>query len=142
MDTILKTLTGFADIFTIIASGIAIYIFIAKRKVISSALRVLINFSSQITLVEMKTKLERLNDFNANDATQIEDVINILNDILGQIRGSKFLSKQFDEVIPKIVSIAEDRRRLNEPKKRALVSELRERLRNIDVAKYADLIGE
>ena len=142
MDLILKILTATANVFTIIACGIAVYIFIAKREVISSALRVLLNFSSQITLTELNTRLERLNDLSANDPSQIDDVVNILNEILGQIRGSKLLSKHFDEVIPKVAAMAEDKRRLSEPKKRALVSELRERVRNIDVEKYADLIGE
>ena len=137
-----KIFAGVADFLAIIASIIAIYIFVAKRHIISSVLRVLVNFSSQITLVEIKANLERLNDYDANDAEQIENVINILSDILGQIRGNKLLSKHLDEVIPKIIAIAEDRRRLTEPRKRSLVSELRERLRNIDVAKYADMIGE
>lgn len=142
MEIILKILTALADAFAIIASGIAIYLFIAKREVISSALRVLLNFSSQMTLAELKAKLERLNDLSANDPGQSDEVINILNEILGQIRGSKHLSKQFHEVIPKVAAIAEGKRRISEPKKRALVSELRERLRNVDVNNYADLIGE
>ncbi len=142
MEIILKILTALANVFAIIASGIAIYLFVAKREVIYSALRVLVNFSSQMTLAELKAKLERLNDLSANDQEQSDEVINILNEILGQIRGSKHLSKKFSDVIPKVAAIAEGKRRLSEPKKRALVSELRERLRNIDVDNYADLIGE
>lgn len=142
MEVAIKILTATANVFTILAAGIAIYVFIAKREVLSSALRVLLNFSFQITLVELKSKLERLNDLSADDPNEINDVINILNEIVGQIRGSKILSKQLKEVISKVTEIAENRRRLSEPKKRALISELRERLRNIDVENYADLIGE
>ena len=142
MYIILKILTALANVFAIIASGIAIYLFVAKREVISSALRVLLNYSSQITLAELKAKLERLNDLSANDPDQINDVVNILNEIIGQIRGNKILSKQFEEVISKVSDMVGDKRRLSEPKKRALVSELRERLRNVDVDNYADLIGE
>jgi hypothetical protein len=142
LEVAIKILTATANVFTILAAGIAIYVFIAKREVLSSALRVLLNFSFQITLVELKSKLERLNDLSADDPNEINDVINILNEIVGQIRGSKILSKQLKEVISKVTEIAENRRRLSEPKKRALISELRERLRNIDVENYADLIGE
>lgn len=142
MDIILKILTALANVFAIIASGIAIYLFVAKREVISSALHVLLNYSSQITLAELKAKLERLNDLSVNDPNQINDVVNIFNEIIGQIRGNKILSKQFKEVISKVSDMVGDKRRLSEPKKRALVSELRERLRNIDVDNYADLIGE
>jgi hypothetical protein len=142
LEIALKLLTAIADIFTIIAAGIAIYLFIYKREAIYSAFRVLINFSFQITLVELKAKLERLNDLSAEDSDEISDIINILNDIAGQIRGSKVLSKQFNELLAKIESISEDKRKLTEPRKRALVSELRERLRNIDVENYSDMIGE
>jgi len=141
-EIILKVLTAISNVFTILAAGIAIYIFYAKREVISSAFRVLINFSSQITLVELKAKLERLNDLSAEDSDEMSDIINILNDIAGQIRGSKVFSKQFNDLLSKIESISEDKRRFTEPKKRALVSELRERLRNIDVENYSDMIGE
>ena len=142
MEVIFKILTAIADVFAIVAAGIAIYIFFAKRDIISSALRVLLNFSSQITLDELKAKLERLNDLSADDPDEIKDIVNILNEVVGQIHGSKNLSTQCNEVMIKIENMADDKSQLTEPRKRALISELRERLRNIDVDNYADFIGD
>jgi hypothetical protein len=141
-ETTLEIISAISDILTIAASGIAIYIFIFKRHAISSAFRVLLNYSAQLTFMELQTKLERLNDLDANEPSDVDEVVNILNDILGQIRGSKLLSKHYAEIIQKISFIAEDKRRLSEPRKRALVSELRERLRNVGVENYADFAGE
>lgn len=142
LEIVLKILAAVANVFAIVASGIAIYIFIAKRDIITSAFRVLLNYSSQITLSEFRAKLERLNDYTADDKDQKAEVINILNEILGQIKGSKLLSKQFKDNIPEIQSYAWGKRKITEPKKRSLVSELRERLRHINVENYAELMGE
>ena len=141
-ETTLEIISAIAGIFTIAASAIAIYIFIAKRQAISSAFRVLLNYSTQLSFIDLQTKLEKLNELSADDPTQVGEVFNILSDILGQIRGSKLLSKHYAEMIPRISTIAGNRRRLSEPIKRALVSELRERLRNIGVENYTDFSGE
>ena len=138
----MEILTAVSNIFTIVAAGIAIYLFIFKREVISSALHVLLNYSSQITLSEFRTKLDKLNDLSANDSDQQIEVINILNEILGQIKGSKLLSTQFKKNISNIKAFADGKRKITEPKKRSLVSELRERLRHINIENYADLIGD
>lgn len=140
LDNILKALTAVANVFTIVASGLAIYLIIAKRELISSAFRVLLNYSSQLTLSEFGAKLDRLNDYTANDSEQKEEVVNILNEILGQIKGNKLLSKQFKSKLSEIKAFAECRREITEPKKRSLVSELRERLRHINVENYAELM--
>jgi hypothetical protein len=143
MNALLTTLSAFADGFTIVASGLAIYIFFTKRQEIASAFRVLLNFSSQLALGELRLKLDQLNDLSANDPTDKDKVVNIFNDILGQIRGNKVLCIHCADVMPKLVSAAENRRyELTEPRKRALVSELREVLRHVDVESYRDLIGE
>ena len=141
-DEFLKVMALLANVATIGASSIAIYLFLTKRKAIASAFRVLLNFSSQLTLSELRSKFDRLNELTAADPEQIDDVINILNEIVGQIRGNQALAEQFDDLIPKLSSLAEDRRRLNEPRKRALISELRERLRHVNVENYGDLIGD
>lgn len=99
------------------------------------------NYSMQISLVELKAKLERLNGLNANDQQQAEEVINILSDIAGQVRGSRVLSKMCSEIIVKVEAVTKDRKRITEPKKRALVSELRERLRYMDIENFADIVG-
>lgn len=54
-------LAAAANIFTILASSLAIGIWYRNRDKISSALKLLLNFSFQLTLGELKEKLERLN---------------------------------------------------------------------------------
>lgn len=127
---------------TIVASSIAIYLFVCKRDKIASVFKVLINFSSQVSLNEIRLNLERLNILTANDSDQNEEVVNIFGEILGQIRGNQTLTKQFSTVIPKLEKIAGNRISLKEPDKRSLVSEIRERLRHIDLEYYGDIIGD
>jgi hypothetical protein len=126
-----------ADLSTIGASAIAIYLFLFKRDEISSAFRTLLGFAAQLTLTELYQKLERLNDLTAADPEQLREIVNLLNDILGQIRGNSLLSDQCRDLASKIEKLANIR--LTEPKKRALVSEIRERLRSIEVGRYRDL---
>jgi hypothetical protein len=61
-----------SNVFTILASGIAIYIFFSKRKSISSIFDLLVNYTFQLTLSELKEKIERLNEYNAKDPEQSE----------------------------------------------------------------------
>jgi hypothetical protein len=130
-----------ANVFTITASAIAIYIFIFKRETISTVFKVLLNYSFQLTLSELKAKLERLNDLSVNDSKQVDEVINILNEIVGQIRGNKRLRVQCAEILSKLEPLAENPKKLTEPRKRSLISELRESLRHIDFENYDQLMG-
>ena len=120
-----------ANIFTVVASGIAIYIFIAKRKELAHALQLLLNFSLQTTLSEVKEKLERLNEYNAAEPSEQDEIRNILHEIAGQMRGNRHL-KNISPELPKRIELLA--RQLTEPKKRAMVSELREVLRNAQVS--------
>ena len=81
-----------ANVFTVVASGIAVYIFLINKEKLSTAINLLLNYSKQLTLSELKFKIERLNDFTTNDADQKKEVINILSEIEGQIIGNKKLS--------------------------------------------------
>lgn len=128
--------------FTIVASGIAIYIFITKRESIYSAFNLLINYSYQLSLSELKEKLEKLNDYKADDPEQYKQIINILHEIIGQIRGNDKLKDHFSEMLQKLETLLSSKRKLSEPTKRAIVSELRERIRNVNVKNFDDLVGE
>ena len=137
-----RALTAITNVLTICASVIAIYIFVVKRKVISSVFRVLINYSLHMTFAEFVSKLERLNYMNANESENKEEVINIFNEILGQIKGNKKLKNHFKNIIPKVKSIAEGRRNITEQNKRAIVSQLREMLKHLDIDTYSKIAGE
>lgn len=119
--------------FTITASGIAIYLFLFQRKNISNAFKLLINYSRQLTLTELSSKLERLNDLNANDVEGKANVINILSEIKGQIRGNNKLQLQFTEILNQIEPFCTGSSPINEPLKRSIVSEMRELIRTYDV---------
>ncbi len=130
-----------SNIFTIAASGVAIYIFAFNKDKILKALDILLNYSNQLTLSELKYKIERLNDYNANDPIQKTEVINILNEIEGQIQGSKILKPKLIEQLEKIVNFTNNIKLITEPKKRSLVSELRESLRHLDISNYNNILN-
>jgi hypothetical protein len=135
-------LSFISNIFTIFASGIAIYLFFFKRKAFSTVFNLLVNYTYQLSLSEVKEKLERLNEYHANDPEQCEKIINILNEIMGQIRGNNVLKIHFKELLLDIENLLSGKRRLTEPKKRALVSEIRERVRHLNIKNIDDFVGE
>ena len=100
------------------------------------------NYTYQLSLSEIKEKLEKLNDYSAKDPEQNETIVNILHDIVGQIIGNDKLKKHFSEILETLEDLLSNRRRLTEPRKRAVVSELRERLRNLNIKNIDDLVGE
>lgn len=130
-----------ANLMTIAASGIAIYIFLTNRDKIGSAINFLLNYSNQLTLTDLRFKIERLNEFNANDNTQKNEVINILHELEGQINGNQMLNEKLHTQLAKINNYTSSPKNLNEPRKRSLVSELRESIRNIDVSNYNKLVN-
>ncbi|WP_100218047.1 hypothetical protein [Pseudomonas psychrophila] len=141
MSVVIDVVSFLSGILTIIASSIAIYLFLVKRKEIFSVFSLLVNYTFQLSLSEIKEKLERLNDYNAKDPENIEIIENIFHDIIGQIRGNDKLSGHFAELIVRMEELTTNRKKLTEPKKRAVVSELRERLRNLNVGNIDDLVG-
>ena len=119
-----------ADLATIIASGIAIYIFCTKRKHIGAAIKLLLSYSFQLTMSELRSKLDRLNEINANEESQRDEIKAIMSDIAGQLRGNRALQQKCRNLIEKLENYSEeDNEKLTEPRKRSVVSELREKLR-------------
>ena len=130
-----------ANILTIFVSGIAIYVFIYNKDRITSAINLILNYSNQLTLTDIKFKIERLNDYNANDNLQKVEVINILHELQGQILGNKNLKEQLIDQLRKIESYTTAPRLFTEPRKRSLVSELKESIRTLDAANFNDIIN-
>lgn len=131
----LEILSGAANLFTIITSVIAIYVYLANRKKIAATLQMLLNYSFQSTLGELKEKLERLNEYNANEPTHEAEIRGILHEIAGQIRGNNRLLLAVPKLSEKIERLANNKK-LTETAKRSLVSELRETLKNIQVNSF------
>jgi hypothetical protein len=142
LDEFITWVALISNLFTIVASSIAIYLFIVKRKSIATIFNLLVNYTYQLSLSEIKEKLEKLNDYNANNLEENEKIINILNEISGQIKGNVKLSSHFSDNIIEIDTYALGKKKLTEPKKRAIVSELRERLRHLNVRNIDSLVGE
>ncbi|WP_018341547.1 hypothetical protein [Cytophaga aurantiaca] len=128
-----------ANIFTIAVSITALYVFFFNKEKISSAINFILSYSNQLSLTELKFKIERLNDYNTGDVSQKAEVINILHDIEGQILGNKKLKKELHEQLGKLANYTSNPKILTEPKKRSLVSELKESVRNIDVSSYNEI---
>jgi len=83
-------------------------------------------------------KLERLNELNADDELEVNEVINIFNEIVGQIRGNPMIKHKCEPLLSKLIRSAEKPSYLTEARKRSLVSELREIIRHIDVQHIID----
>jgi hypothetical protein len=144
METFFKVLgdilADVANAFTIAASGIVIYLFIKNRKKISAAVDLLLNYSFQTTLNELKDKVERLSEYKATEAKDVPEIKNILHEMAGQIKGNSRLSTPFADLLDKIERMGRAKA-IAEPHKRSLVSEIRERLKNISVDNIESIAG-
>ncbi|NOE99419.1 hypothetical protein GWZ80_07775, partial [Vibrio cholerae] len=76
------------------------------------------------------------------DEAENEKIVNILNEIVGQIKGNEKLKEHFSSTLSDIDMYALGKKQLSEPKKRALVSELRERLRHLNIKNIDHLVGD
>jgi hypothetical protein len=140
MNIIDSVVNFIANFFTIIVSVIALYVYYFHRDKISTAIKLILNFSNQMTLNELKIKLDKLSDFTVDDSKQKSDIIYILNELEGQILGNKILKIQLGEPLEKIKNFTDNPKVLTEPKKRSLVHELKESIRTIDISNYNELI--
>ncbi|WMB73644.1 hypothetical protein RA178_03195 [Shewanella oncorhynchi] len=124
------------------ASSIAIYLYFTKKESIGSIFTMLKNYAYQQTLSELKEKLEKLSDYNAKDSIHHEQIINIVNDIVGQMNGNDHLKVHFKVIITRFERMISERDRLTEPLKRSLVAEFRERLRHLNVENFDEIVGK
>jgi hypothetical protein len=129
-----------ANVLTSVASGIAVYLFITKREYISSIFKVLMSYSTQLTLSELREKLDDLNDLHC--PADVDEVVNVLHDISGQLRGNPRLEPHFRVLVDRIERATAGKGRLSEPQKRSVVSEIRERVRHVGVVIIDDMSGD
>lgn len=141
MDEVIKYVSFAANILTVLASGIAIYIFMTKKKEISSVFSLLLDYTYQLSLSELKEKLERVSEYSAKDPDQCEMIVNIFHEIIGQIKGNEKLKTHFSQVLQDMEKFVSSKRYSVEPRKRSIVSELRERLRNLNAQNIDGLVG-
>lgn len=142
METIENIVAFAADLMTIVASGIAIYLFFWKGNYITSVFNVLLSYSTQITLTELNGKLDSLNELRATEPSHKEEILNVLNDIAGQLKGNPTLKDKFSNLIDEIGKFTTSKGKISEQKKRALVSELREQVRHVGILNIQPPKGE
>lgn len=131
-----------ANALTIVASGIAIYLFFWKGKIISSVFNVLVNYTTQLTLSELKEKLDVLNKLKATQDEDRDEIINVMHEITGQLKGNPKLMPHFLTLISNIEKVTTTKGKLTEPWKRAIVSEIREKIRHIGVITIDEISGD
>lgn len=132
-----------ADVLTIIASAIAIYLFLTKRKEVGAVFAALAATANQGSMADLRAKLDRLNDLNATDPDQRAEVTNICHEVCGHIDGNPAFAKSFGEICVKLKeSVSNKRKPITEPQKRALVSELRESMRHFNTVAIVESIKE
>ena len=138
-----EIVNGIADLLTIAASAIAIYLFIAKRKEVGAVFAALAATANQGSMADLRAKLDRLNDLNATDPDQRVEVINICHEVCGHIDGNPAFAKSFAEISVKMKeSVSNKRKPITEPQKRALVSELRESMRHFNTVAVVESVKE
>lgn len=94
----------------------------------------------QTATIALKEKIERLNEYNANEPDDIQEIKNILHQISDQMRGNQRLSDAIPDLVLKIDRLANGRK-LSETSKRSIVSEVREKLKNIQVVNIESIAG-
>ena len=140
-EIISKAIALIANILTAIASGIAIFIFLAKRNEIAAIYRLLKGYAILVSLNELNRKLEDLNDLDAADPSDQSEAVNIFNDIMGQLAGNSVISNRCTQVSSRIERAVRTPSRLTEPLKRRLISELRETLRHLEIEMHSNNEG-
>lgn len=140
-DTIYQVVTFIDSVISIILASIGVYIYSTKRKSIRGFFNLLTNYSLQNTIHELFEKLNKLNDFSADDKNRVvkNDIQCLLQEIKGQIEGNKFLKDQFVSDFEELHEYFDNSKKLTEPDKRRIVSRIREKLRTLNLETYSDL---
>ncbi len=128
-----------ADVFTIGASGIAIYLFMFQGKRIATIFRVLTSYAWQGTLSDLKNYIDRLGDLNVGNPEDVDEAISLLSEIGGQIRGNRRLRSLWRDLLPQLNRHIDEAGFLTEPRRRSLVALLRERFRSLSIEQQENL---
>jgi len=89
----------------------------------------------------MKFKIEKLNAYNSEDPTSKKEILNLFGEIIGQIKGNQIYSKPLLGFAKQLGKYLNNPSNLSEPIKRSLVTELKEKLRSLNIENLDDLIG-
>lgn len=136
--------TFFSSLFTCVVAGYGSYLIIFKKNIVNSYFNSLTNITLQKTASELEHKLDKLNDINAEDRDplRIQDMLCLLSEIDGQIEGNVVLKKRFEKEQSELIKFISQDGGFSEPKKRRLVSLLREKIKTLNDEIYRDLANE
>lgn len=129
-----------SNFLTIAASLVALTVYFSNRDKITSAINVLLSYSNQVALSDLRQKIERMNDYNVGDPAGKTEILNLLHEIDGHINGNLQLKEKLFDQKNKLNMFTSNPRLLNEQLKRSLVSELKESLRSIDLSNYSEVL--
>lgn len=129
----------FANTLTIGLGCLTLYLFIAKRKEIATAFNLFMNFSYQTTLAELRWKLDKLNEYRVTEPTHIEEIRSLIHDVAGQIRGNRKINDADPELAKALEKFADGN--MTEPKKRSVISNVREKIKNLGIDNFEDIMG-
>ncbi len=141
----LYILVTFIDsVLSIVLALSAIYILATKGKAVKKLFTLLTNYSLHKTINELHDKLNRINAYSGDDKTPSvkKEIINIFQEVRGQIDGNIFLKNEFIEDFEELKEYLNNNKKLTEADKRYLVTKLREKLETFNVKLFNDLAGK
>lgn len=127
-----------SNAFTVATSFLVFYLYFTKKNEIATAFRLFLNFSYQTTLAELKWKLDRLNEFRVDEPSHINEIKSLLHDIAGQIKGNYKLNEAAPDLVKILEKFADSV--MTEPRKRSIVSLVREKIKTISVNGFEEII--
>lgn len=129
----------FSNAFTVATSFLVFYLYHTKKNEIATAFRMFMNFSYQTTLSELKWKLDRLNEFRVDEPSHVNEIKSLLHDIAGQIKGNSKITDAAPDLVKLLEKFADGI--MTEPKKRSIVSLVREKIKTISIDNFEDIMG-
>jgi len=122
------------------AALVGLLVLVIRRRQIAAFLRIVTRNSLSLTIAELGTKMERLNELSAEDADQKREILNILGEVAGQLVANPSLRGSCADVTTKIGTYLRSPHRLTEPLKRSVIWQIRETTRHTDVKDFEGLM--
>lgn len=128
-----------ANLLSIAAVLSGAYLYYTKREKISAVYNVVLGLRHQESFRELNRRLDHLDRLNIETKEQRGEAINLLAEILGQLKSNHHLATPAASVITKLTPIIEQGTKMNESAKRQVCAELREVLRGLNYEAISNL---
>lgn len=138
--TITEWISLVANIMEILVGGVALFLAWTQREKISAAFSVLLNYSLQTSLSDLRHWIEKLQESSSEDNDVSKKFRIALAYIFGKIKGNIILNDHFgDRMLKRMKLIMDDldnSQTVNETTKISLCSEIKESLATLEVENY------